>query len=107
MTQRRLLMKPNRSDELTVICEFSKVISADKLQFKVLIPPGVPAIRIFTADEKPPNSPNPGVKRSNTDRGKDRRSSVTVAHRRTASNPGVDVMQQMLLFFNQRDEWHA
>lgn len=94
MTQHRLLMKKNNADEMTEVVELSRIFSADKLQYKLLIPPGVPAIKIFSGD--PAKDPK-----------KDgRRPSVTpTKHRRNNSN--VDVVQQMLLFFTKRDEWHA
>jgi len=96
MTQHRLLMKPNRGDEMTEVCELSRVISADKLQYRVLIPPGVPAIKLFSTDPAKDDSPNMS-KRGNTTQKR--------SHRRNNSN--VDVVQQMLLFFTRRDEWHA
>ena len=94
LTRKRCMLIPNNNPNPVQVCELNRVMSVDKCQYKVFIPPGVPALRVFTQE---PRDSNPAAKRPS---GFKRRTS-------SSANKDEDVIEQMLLFFNERDAWHG
>lgn len=119
LTQQRLLLVLN--DEKTTaleLCRLLAVVAVEKFQFKVVIPPGVPALRIITPVDRAGLSAAVAVGAGDgTDVTDDRATSVqrtsstsSEAGRRPSrrSREGdVPTMEQRLLFWSERDSWYA
>lgn len=111
LTHRRLFLVPNNEKSPYVeICRLKHVTSIEKFQYKVIIPPGVPALRIVTvaANKSRPQSPassRPSSRRSSIEKQRSlkRNSSESVVFNETAE--GVALSETQLLFWSERDAW--
>eukprot|EP00040_Diaphanoeca_grandis_P017546 m.91657 g.91657 ORF g.91657 m.91657 type:complete len:1346 (-) comp26490_c0_seq2:90-4127(-) len=92
LTRDSLFMIPNNTSTKILVCNLNQIISMDTLQYKLFIPPGVPAIRLFTTD-------------SSALLGSRKRSGVKP--RRSTMKVDEECEEQLLLFFNERDAWHG
>ena len=105
LTHTRLFLVPNNEKATVVeLCRLSDVKRIVKFQYKVIIPPGVPALRIITHSASPPtptkaSSGGSGGKQS-LRRAKPSKS--TFKNRDGSTTPGLE---QTLLFWSERNSW--
>lgn len=95
LTHTRLFIVPNSKGEAIEITRLEKIVSVEKIQYKVIIPPGVPALRILT-------------KQVDSQASSRRRRSLG-ARMRAAVTGGAsdDITEHILLFFSEREAWYG
>eukprot|EP00051_Salpingoeca_urceolata_P007343 m.96802 g.96802 ORF g.96802 m.96802 type:complete len:1549 (+) comp15204_c0_seq2:375-5021(+) len=93
-----------RSKKVVEVFRLSDVITIEKLQYKKLIPPGVPSLKIIcsppTDAQQSPRAKRPVFARRQS-------SLLSAAQRATTAAGGGDCMEVNMLFFSERDAWHG
>ena len=90
LTHERLFLVQDDSTANLVV-SLADVVSLDKVHYKVIIPPGVPAIRVTSSE-------------SNAKRTKKKKASLRAA---VAAGSKEHAVTHTLVFFNDRDAWHS
>lgn len=79
-----------RDDVATEITRLEEIISVEKFRFKIILPPGVPAVKLICHQPL-----------------KDQKPSTAAQRAAAAAGCGDDVTEIGLLFFSERDAWHS
>eukprot|EP00039_Didymoeca_costata_P005950 m.86082 g.86082 ORF g.86082 m.86082 type:complete len:1268 (+) comp13043_c0_seq3:704-4507(+) len=108
MTHKRLFIVPNNEkSSVQELCKLESILNIQKFQYKVFIPPGVPALRIIAAMKRQQADnliTNPAKRKSSST------SSNGGKTRRGSSFAAEDTMvagELTLLLWSERDSWYG
>ena len=103
LTHTRLFLVPtNTKDPILLICDIGDLVAIKKWRYKIIIPPGVPCLRIYTQPDRGLAGGGGGGSSSSA---KKKKRGSAVSTDGSGSPVPEDAIEHKLLFFVERDSW--